>query len=252
MKNVICIPVKMDFGRFPNKALADARGKPLIEWVVDAAKSSNLVDFVWVVTDSAEMVAWCQENGVKCRFSPVFAANGTDRVASFLLGEKMGHVPTVNDLEKVIVLPCDIPDVTGEMLDDLFLDIDAEADNHTEIRAVTLAYPLLDKSDFDSTTVVKTIVRDGVAHWFTRLPMPGAQHGHTGIYGYTWRSLLRYHCAADRHLESLEDLEQMRILASGGEIVAHIIEPIHSIKTAEDLARWNADVGTAAERLAPV
>lgn len=249
MKNVICIPARMESTRFWGKPMADARGKPLIAWAVDAARQSKLADAVWVVTDSAEIAAWCGEYGVQYCFSPIPAANGTDRIAAFLLHQKMERTAGFTDIQKVVNLQSDDPEVTGDVLDSLILAIDSKMDKFVEARAATAIFEIPPAMSPSDPNLVKAVARFGFAHWFTRLPVPGA-FGHAGVYGYSWQSLMRYH-TGPRHLETLESLEQMRIIEMGGEIATIQTKPVRSINTPEDLARWNADVGTAAKNAEP-
>lgn len=248
MKNVICIPARMESTRFWGKPMADARGKPLIAWAIDAARQSKLADAVWVVTDSAEITFWCSEYGVSRRFQPVFADNGTDRVAAFLTYDYLAGVPGINKIKKIVCLQCDEPEVTGDLLDSVFMAIDPEVDPNVEMRAATAVFPIPD-GQAEDPHLVKAVVHDGFAYWFSRLPLPGAM-GHVGVYGYSWQSIMRYH-TGPKHLETLESLEQMRVIEMGGEIATIQTKPVRSINTPEDLARWNADVGTAARNAEP-
>lgn len=47
--------------RLPGKVMADLGGRPILDWVITAAKNAKLVDQVWVATDfkSPEVVDYC-------------------------------------------------------------------------------------------------------------------------------------------------------------------------------------------------
>ena len=49
----------------PRKNLCDLGGRPLLAWTVEAAKRSNVARVV-VSTEDAEIVRWCEANGVEC------------------------------------------------------------------------------------------------------------------------------------------------------------------------------------------
>ena len=68
MKTVAIIQARMGSTRLPGKVLADLAGKPVLAWVVRAARAALGVDDVWVATSTAAaddaVAAWCKANGV--------------------------------------------------------------------------------------------------------------------------------------------------------------------------------------------
>jgi len=55
MNSVILIPCRLESTRFPNKPLALILGKPMIQWVYEAAEKSDATE-VFVITDSEQIV----------------------------------------------------------------------------------------------------------------------------------------------------------------------------------------------------
>lgn len=68
MKTVAIIQARMGSTRLPGKILTVLAGKPVLAWVVRAARAASGVDDVWVATSTAAaddaVVAWCKANGV--------------------------------------------------------------------------------------------------------------------------------------------------------------------------------------------
>ena len=68
MKTVAIVQARMGSTRLPGKVLADLAGKPVLAWVVRAARAASGVDDVWVATSTAAaddaVAAWCKANGV--------------------------------------------------------------------------------------------------------------------------------------------------------------------------------------------
>ena len=70
-QNVVAIiQARMGSTRFPGKVLADLRGRPVLDWVVEAVKRVDGVDEIVVATttNSEDQVIeeWCWSEGVNC------------------------------------------------------------------------------------------------------------------------------------------------------------------------------------------
>jgi spore coat polysaccharide biosynthesis protein SpsF len=52
MKTVAIIQARMGSTRLPNKVMRDLAGRPVLAWVVDAARAALGVDEVWVATST--------------------------------------------------------------------------------------------------------------------------------------------------------------------------------------------------------
>ena len=67
MKTVAIIQARMGSTRLPDKVLADLAGKPVLAWIVRAARATLGVDDIWVATSTAAgddaIAAWCRANG---------------------------------------------------------------------------------------------------------------------------------------------------------------------------------------------
>ena len=87
MKKVAIIQARMGSSRFPNKVMAKLKGKPLIQWIVEAARKITGIDEVIVATSVAEqdkiIVKWCEENN-----TVFFAGSENDVLSRYYFAAK--------------------------------------------------------------------------------------------------------------------------------------------------------------------
>ena len=62
-KTAIVIPARYGSTRLVGKPLLEVEGKPIIQWVVETAKSVNGVDYVIVATDDERIINACKAFG---------------------------------------------------------------------------------------------------------------------------------------------------------------------------------------------
>src|SRR5438067_2570292 len=75
------IPSRWAAQRFPGKPLALIAGKPLVQWVWEAAKAARRVDRVVVATDSEKIAQAVRSFGGESVMTSPRCPSGTDRVA---------------------------------------------------------------------------------------------------------------------------------------------------------------------------
>src|SRR5687768_8416489 len=78
---VIVIPARMGASRFPGKPLVDLHGKPMVQWVYEAAAASGAGDRVVVATPDEEIVEACRRFGGEGILTSHSHPTGTDRIA---------------------------------------------------------------------------------------------------------------------------------------------------------------------------
>jgi 3-deoxy-manno-octulosonate cytidylyltransferase (CMP-KDO synthetase) len=234
------IPAREAAQRFPGKPLADLNGRPLVQWVYDAAASCPAFSEVIVATESEEIAERVREFGGQAELTSPDHPSGTDRAAE--VAERHPEAEVVANVQG------DQPFATAAMLTALVQPyLDGETPPMT-----TLACPLEDPAWWDDPNVVK-VVRgvDGYALYFSRssIPYGAADEGshvkplhHLGLYAFTRETLLRFPTLEPTPLELQERLEQLRALEHGIRIrVCDTERPVLEVNTPEDLA--------AAERL---
>ena len=68
MNTIVIIQARMGSSRLPGKVLKCLAGKPLLQWIVEAAQAIPTVDQVWVATSDADadqvIVQWCQDHEI--------------------------------------------------------------------------------------------------------------------------------------------------------------------------------------------
>ena len=74
------IPARLASTRLPRKVLRELAGRPLLAWVVDAARACPQLDEVIVATDSDEVAALCKSQGWDFRMTSADLQSGTDRL----------------------------------------------------------------------------------------------------------------------------------------------------------------------------
>ena len=226
MQILAVIPARFGAQRFPGKPLADLGGRPVIQWVYEAATSCPHFDAVVVATDD-ERIARCVEGfGGEVELTRGDHPSGTDRVA-----EVAERRP---DADVVVNVQGDQPFAEAAMLTALvqpYLDGGRPA-------MTTLACPLAAEARDDLNTVKVVCDLAGNALYFSRSPIPssGPALQHLGLYAFTREAVLHFPTLAPTALERQERLEQLRALEHGVQIrVCRTNRPVIEINTPEDL-----------------
>ena len=125
-----------------------------------------------------------------------------------------------------------------------------------DVPMATCAHPLADAADAFNPNVVKVVLdKQGRALYFSRATIPWHRDGfaatreqlpagyiplrHIGLYAYSNAFLQRYPQLEPSPLESIEALEQLRVLWHGVPIAVHVTEaaPHAGVDTPSDLER---------------
>jgi 3-deoxy-manno-octulosonate cytidylyltransferase (CMP-KDO synthetase) len=236
------IPARFGASRFPGKPLADLAGRPVIQWVYEAAARCGAYDEVLVATESQAIADRVVDFGGRAELTREDHPTGTDRVAE--IAERRP------DADVVVNVQGDQPFATPEMLAAL-----VRAYLGTEQpEMTTLACELTNPSDRHDPNVVKVVcdLRDN-ALYFSRTAIPHSQDGcapalhHLGLYAFTRPALLRFASLSPTPLEHHERLEQLRALEHGMQIrVCRAEKPVLEINTPEDLAAAELVVASSA------
>ncbi len=234
MKVIAVIPARFNATRLPGKPLADIGGKPMIQWVYEAACRAKNVHEVYVATDDEKVASTVHGFGGQVMITSPDCQSGTDRVAEVALRTDGTIYVNVQGDEPLI--EADVIDSTVQVL--------LEGDFYMA-SAVTKLYT---REDLLNQAVVKAIVaRDGKALYFSRYPIPYSRQSppdtgficrrHLGIYAYTRATLLEITALPPTELERAESLEQLRALEHGIEIgLTEVTSSSVGIDTPEDLA----------------
>ena len=202
---LVVIPARYGSTRFPGKPLQPILGKPMIQWVYEAAIKSE-ADDVYVATDDLRIL------DVVSEFGNVILTRehetGTDRI-----------IEAVNALDNtydyVINLQGDEPLVTAGEINQLIKKRKKET-----CSVVTVVSPMTDIERKDRNTVKAYVIGDRVL-MFTRSPLYKlAAHWfkHQGIYAFTKHALkLIEDLKEQTENEKGENLEQLRWADTGFE-----------------------------------
>lgn len=213
MSVLVAIPARHGSTRFPGKPLTPLLGRPMIAWVVEAARCARRVDDVAVVTDREEIAAAARRAGARAVVSDREAASGSDRIAHLLaLDEEAGRADVIVNFQadEPALEPAAI-DRAIELLEDLRFDL------------TTLVREPRPGERLEDPDLVKAVLGDdGRALAFSRRP-PDAPSGnraggpwiHVGIYAYRRSAFDRFVAARPTSRERAERLEQLRALDLG-------------------------------------
>jgi 3-deoxy-manno-octulosonate cytidylyltransferase (CMP-KDO synthetase) len=243
MSFVVIIPARLASTRLPNKPLADLGGKPMVVRVAERAQQSGAARII-VATDHADIAAACAAHGVEACMTRADHPSGTDRIAE--VAHTLGLAPDA----VVVNLQGDEP-----LIDPALLAACA-ARIAPDVPMATCAHPLSDVADAFNPNVVKVVLdKHGRALYFSRATIPWHRDGfaasrehlpagyvplrHIGLYAYGNAFLQRYPQLEASPLESIEALEQLRVLWHGVPIAVHVTDeaPHAGVDTPADLER---------------
>lgn len=221
MKVIAIIPSRLASQRLPRKPLADICGKPMIQWVYEAAKNTTNIDEVYVATDAPEIAEACNSFGAKFILTSPDIPSGTDRIA---LAFETLHT----EADVIINIQGDEPFITSKMLDK-FVQFFADK----EFDVATIISKIKNSEDIENPSVVKVALnKNNYAVYFSRSPIPHLRDlpidkwtenadfwKHIGIYAYKPYSLRRFTELPQSNLEQMEKLEQLRLLEEGTKFI---------------------------------
>jgi len=226
------IPARFASSRFPGKALAELEGKPLLQWVYEAAARCSSLDKLIIATDDQRIYERASAFGAEVRMTDPHHPSGTDRVA---------EVARNFDYPLIINIQGDEPLLQPAMIDSLVAALQTDS-----APMVTLARRNTSAEDFFDPNIVKVVVNHhGFALYFSRSPIPYASRGafdyfwqHIGLYGYQRDFLLQFVELPASSLEEKERLEQLRALENGFsiKIVPTEVKTL-SVDTPEDIIK---------------
>jgi 3-deoxy-manno-octulosonate cytidylyltransferase (CMP-KDO synthetase) len=210
--------------------LREIAGKPLVGWVYEAVRSSQLLADVIIATDSEEILEVCRRHNWKAQMTSADHRSGTERVHE--ISNSIAADVYVN-------VQGDEPLVRPEQIATL-LEIMKE---RAQVGTVKTPCP---PEDISNPNAVKVVTApDGRALYFSRATIPFDRDGahpryfkHLGLYAYRKPTLDIFVSQPESFLEKSERLEQLRFLENG--IAIYVGEtPYDSVgvDTEEDLKR---------------
>ncbi len=213
----ICvIPARYDSSRFPGKSLAPILGKPMIQHVYERAKMATLLNVLLVATDDERILKTVQSFGGQAVMTSQSHRSGTDRIAEVM----------ANRTEDIVInLQGDEPLIEPEVIDAVISPFEKQS----SLQVTTLVTDFKDRQEWLDPNVVKVVCDDhGFALYFSRAPIPYQQNKsrtilakkHVGLYAFRRSFLMKITALPASRLELIEELEQLRILASGERIMA--------------------------------
>ncbi len=234
---VAIIPARLGSSRLPGKPLADICGRPMILRVMERVRMIRAIREAVVATDSPEIMACVQEAGFRAVMTDSTHPSGTDRIAE--AARTLGLEPD----ELVINVQGDQPLVEVETVEAV---LDA-LENNRDVSMATAACPVGGEEAIDPNRVKVVVDNHGMAIYFSRSIIPFDRDGalrnvetpylrHLGIYSYSMEFLQKFVKMPRGHLESIEKLEQLRVLENGFKIAVRVVTraPI-DVDTREDL-----------------
>lgn len=240
----VVIPSRLSSTRLPNKPLLDVAGKPLVVRCLDVALRAGARE-VLVATDDERIAAVVRGAGGDVQLTRADHPSGTDRLA------EVAHTRGWADDDIVVNLQGDEPLVPPELL----VRLAAQLGEHPSAGIATMATPIHTLAELRSPNAVKVVLRDdGLAHYFSRAPIPFARDvdpgaselpagvpylRHLGLYAYRVSTLHRFVALGPHAHERAEQLEQLRPLAAGIGIHVSVLKeaPPPGVDTREDLER---------------
>lgn len=220
------IPARLASTRLPRKVLREIAGKPMLAWVYQAAAQALVFDRLIVATDADEVAKLCHAQEWDVRLTSSDLPSGTDRVHA--VAQQLVHEGVCVEANDIFVnIQGDEPLLRPEHFHALLRPFQrAEA----YVSTVMTRCPA---DDIGNPNAVKVVVdRAGKALYFSRATIPHNRDGrgdnvlcwkHLGLYAYRKHILDRFAGLPSSQLETIERLEQLRLLENG--ISIHV-EPV--------------------------
>ena len=246
MSFTVLIPARLKSTRLPDKPLADLHGAPMVVRVAQRAAQSAATRVV-VAADDQRIVDACHAHGVDALLTRTDHVSGSDRLAEACEQLQL-------DGEAIVVnVQGDEPLIATAMIDACAALLRQRGD----CVMATVAHAIDDAEEFANPNVVKVVLdaagralyfsRAPIPHWRDRTAAAALPDGprplrHVGLYAYRADFLRRFPALPPAPLETVEALEQLRVLWQGERIAVHVSSerPGPGVDTPADLARVRA------------
>lgn len=240
--NVI-IPARLSSSRLPEKALADIHGKPMVVRAAEQALQTTAQNVV-VACDDVRIQAACTAHNIRSVLTRTTHESGTTRLV------EAAQLLNLKDDEIIVNVQGDEPQMPPQLIERV-----AEKLAHSNAPMATAAHPVHDFTEFLNPNCVKVVLdKHQNALYFSRapiayprdimrknqmiLPTPNPLR-HIGIYAYRVGFLKQYTALTTSPLETIESLEQLRVLWHSFTIAVEVLDfaPPAGVDTLEDLQR---------------
>jgi 3-deoxy-D-manno-octulosonate cytidylyltransferase len=206
---MIVIPARMGSTRFPGKPLCDLLGKPMVQWVYEAAYNSGVGEKAVVATPDQDIVDACKAFGAEAVLTRHDHETGTDRIAE--VAEKYAADVYVNvQGDEPLIQSDSIRACAQPLLDDSAIQMGS-------------VYCECPEDEYDNPAVVKVVTdANDFALYFSRYAIPFKRNDrqipvkkHIGLYAYRQDALQGFATWPMSPLEKAESLEQLRFMHHG-------------------------------------
>ena len=215
------IPARYGSTRFPGKPLAKILGRPMFWHVFERARQCPELSEIVLATDDERIISAAKELDVPVVMTQDDHPSGTDRVL-----EAAGLLRVPEDAV-VVNIQGDEPALEPAMLTELVRPFTAPG-----VKATTLARKIKRKEAENPDRVKVVSAKDGRALYFSRSPIPHPPDGqwdefyaHIGLYAFRMNILKEFVALGPSRLETIEKLEQLRLLENG--IPIHVVVTHH-------------------------
>jgi 3-deoxy-manno-octulosonate cytidylyltransferase (CMP-KDO synthetase) len=204
------IPARLASTRLPRKVLRQVAGKPLLAWVVEAARACPQLDRVLVAADSEEVANLCVRLGFPVQLTAPDLPSGTDRIHA---------VAQLHDADIYVNIQGDEPLLRPEHIAALLRPF-----ANAQVDVSTLKVRCTAENIANPNAVKVVTAADGRALYFSRASIPFHRDAadpvpqywkHIGLYAYRKRALNLFPTLPASELERAEHLEQLRFLENG-------------------------------------
>ncbi|MDO9214184.1 MAG: 3-deoxy-manno-octulosonate cytidylyltransferase [Methylococcales bacterium] len=235
----VVIPARYASTRLHGKPLLNIAGKPMIVHVCERANQAGAEEVV-VATDDTRIFDTVTALGIKAVMTNPDHQSGTERIA------EVARLCGWADDDIIVNLQGDEPLIPPDYIRDVALALAGQ----TQAGIATLAANILDSEEIFNANAVKVVLdKNNYALYFSRAPIPHCRDAinrvsttylrHIGMYAYTVAFLNRYCSWQTSPLETIESLEQLRILWHGDKVLVKVVDktPEAGVDTQEDLLR---------------
>ena len=181
----------------------------MIQWVVEAARRTNLTETIVVATPDEEIIDACAAFGTEARFTSPDHPSGTDRIAELAHDLQCDIYVNVQG-DEPLVEPGDIIACAQPLIND-----------PSVMMGSIMSDCPMDEEDVPAVVKVVTDLA-GNALYFSRhaIPFPRNERvrplkKHVGLYAYRHEALMQFQTWQQTPLEQTESLEQLRFLENG-------------------------------------